>query len=121
MKRVDLSAFTFLQTISMRIDSPHSHTQTRPAFPRWLSTNIHSIPSEHPLRRLVFNIFRPHKGGHFDDLDMWSPLDEIMSTRGQLRMSFNVPCQGQEIVTTFHKAIKAALPRSDQLGLVCFG
>lgn len=122
LKLLDLSPLTSLQILSVDIYSQHVPANTRAAFPGWLAANIQRFPSNHPLQYLVFDIYYPETCSHFYDLVVWSPLDETVSTRGELKMVFKLAHYfGAELVATFRKAIKTALPRSDQLGLVSFG
>lgn len=121
MKRLDLCPLTSLRTFSVDMRGAH-HVERREAFLGWLAGNIQRFPSAHPLRCLIFNICRPDEHGHFEDLDLWSALDETISTIARINMMFNLsPSFDAEVIADFRNAIKAALPRSDHLGWVSFG
>lgn len=122
LKRLDISQITSLRRLSVDIDNGRQDVETRAAFPGWLAENTQRFPSEHPLSCLVFNISHPEPCLYFADVYAWSPVDETVSTRGQIRMVFNLKHRfGAEVLAAFCEAIKAALPRSYQSGLVSFG
>lgn len=88
----DLSQFASIRTFEMTFRRPLYKGRENILFLLgWLAATIMHFPSEQPLRQLVFDIFDAGTRPSFETPDLWSSLDEAVSTRGQIKMVFVRP------------------------------